>query len=57
MKFFFSLLILTGIQAAAQTTGVLQNQKDAWDILYTYIGELKNGKANGMESQNTPPAT
>ena len=48
MKTVLSLLILIGMQAVAQTTGMLQNQKDGWDLSYTYIGELKNGKPNGM---------
>jgi len=32
----------------AQTTAVLYNQKDGWGLEYTYIGEVTNGKANGM---------
>src|SRR5262245_8536317 len=32
----------------AQTTGRLENQTDAWGLTYSFTGELKNGKPNGM---------
>lgn len=50
MKSLVSVVIcfLITIYAGAQNTGILKNQKDAWDIEYTYTGELKNGVPNGM---------
>lgn len=46
--FFLAIIALAAFNASAQTTAVLANQKDGWGLTYTYIGEVKNGKANGM---------
>src|SRR5438270_250378 len=48
MKWLWILLAFASLHAGAQITGKLENQKDAWGNTYTYIGELKGGKANGM---------
>jgi len=49
MKWFLLLALVVSLQGYAQTTtGILENQKDAWGISYTYIGEIKNGRPHGM---------
>lgn len=45
---FISLMYAITPGLNAQKTGVLTNQKDAWNLSYTYSGELLNGKPNGM---------
>lgn len=39
---------ITGSAVIAQTTKRLEKQTDAWGLTYTYTGEVKNGKPNGM---------
>ena len=41
-----ALIICTVVNA--QTTKRLQKQTDTWGLEYTYTGEVKNGKPNGM---------
>ncbi|MBI1343828.1 MAG: hypothetical protein GC171_12925 [Terrimonas sp.] len=43
-------LVLTVYTVLGQitNTGRLENIKDAWNLSYTYTGEIKNGKPNGM---------
>jgi len=48
--FFLAVIIQISLCVTAQTPSVtiLRNQTDAWGLTYTYIGEVKNGKPNGM---------
>jgi hypothetical protein len=46
--FFLTLAAIVSIEVIGQTTALLQNQTDAWGINYTYTGEVKNDKPNGM---------
>ena len=50
MKQLLILAIAFTISMAvcAQTVKRLENQKDAWGLTYTFTGEVKNGKPNGM---------
>jgi hypothetical protein len=47
---FTAVITQISLCVIAQTplVGVLKNQTDAWGLSYTYIGEIKNGKPNGM---------
>lgn len=45
---FIPVMIAISLTLNAQKTAVLLNQKDAWDLSYTYTGEVLNGKPNGM---------
>lgn len=44
---FYSLSIYSFFGATAQQSGVLKKQKDADGIECTYVGQVKNGKADG----------
>lgn len=48
MKWMLLFVLFAGTSVNAQQTGLLENQKDAWGVTYTYTGEIKNGKPNGM---------
>jgi hypothetical protein len=48
-RFVFCLLLV--LQAAAsfyQTTGRLENLKDAWGTSFTYLEEIKSKQPNGV---------
>jgi len=45
---FFAIAFGIGIAANTQNVKRLENQKDAWGLTYTFTGEIKNGKPNGM---------
>ncbi len=47
-QLFFIIVLASGLQAAAETIKRIENPKDSWGLTYTYIGEVKNGKPNGM---------
>lgn len=45
------MLALCAVSAAMTqtvTTGKIENLKDAWDVSINYVGEIKNGKPNGL---------
>ena len=48
MKWIICIAVFISSAASAQNTRLLENQKDAWSISYTYVGEVKNGKPNGL---------
>ena len=46
------MILLAGYHAFSQTTARLEKQKDAWGTGYTYVGPVKNGKAEGLGMAN-----
>jgi hypothetical protein len=43
-----TIVLSVSMIVCAQTVKRLESQKDAWGIIYTYTGEIKNGKPDGM---------
>jgi len=48
--FLFS--VIASITLLAQNVKRIENLKDGWDVTYTYTGEVKDGKPNGMGAAN-----
>jgi hypothetical protein len=45
---FFLLACCTAVCTFSQTTGRIDNLKDAWGTSYNYVGEIKNKQPNGL---------
>lgn len=43
-----TLLFCISVCGFTQTTALLKNQKDGWGTSYTYVGEVKNNKPDGL---------